>query len=309
MHKNPKQVKRLVGRLAVEGVHFYLHVDQNCRIEDFTSIVPESDSVTYIKNRVESTWGDISIVDAVLNCFREIETDGQTGHCVLLSGQDYPLRSGEEIRDFLASHPENNFINIYPIPDPKKKSEGGGRERLISYTFDCRNPKDNRMKAKIQPRSMKPKTVLGFCRLMRYRRDVLPFACRAWLHRREYPKGLSECFNEMWMVLNMDAVKYLLEAWDEHPEYRDYYRYTHVPDETAFGAILMGNEKMRESIRSMLHYVCWERRNNGSPKTLGVEDVRTIIKKEDVLFARKFDEDSPALDYIDDEIEAGREDC
>jgi hypothetical protein len=59
----------------------------------------------------------------------------------------------------------------------------------------------------------------------------------------------------------------------------------------------------------MLHYVCWEGGNNGSPKTLGVEDVRTMIKKEDVLFARKFDEDSPALDYIDDEIEAGRENC
>lgn len=299
-----------MGRLAAEGVHCYVHVDRKCRLEDFASVMPESDGVSYIKNMVDCRWGDITIVDAVINCFREIDAEGQTGHCVLLSGQDYPLRGGEEIRDFLALHAENNFINIYQIPDPKKKSEGGGRERLISYTFDCRNPKDSRMKAKIQPRSMKPKTVLGFLRLMRYRRDVLPFACRAWLYRREYPKGLAACFNEMWMALNMDAVKYLLEAWEEHPEYREYYRYTHVPDETAFGAMLMGNEKMRASIRPMLHYVCWEGGVGGSPKTLGMEDVRKLMEEgRKLMFARKFEEDAPTLNYIDNEIETGRKDC
>ncbi len=316
-HKKPRQVKRLVGRLAAEGVHCYVHVDQKCRMEEFTDAIPESDSVTYIKDRVACRWGNLSIVDTILHCFREIAAEGQTGHCVLLSGQDYPLRGGEEIRDFLTSHADNNFINIYPIPDPKKKSEGGGRERLISYTFDCRNPKDGRMKAKIQPRSVKPKTILGFFRLVRYRRDVLPFACKAWLHRREYPKGLAVCFNEMWMALNMNTVRWLLEAWDGHPEYRDYYRYTHVPDETVFGAMLMANEEMRASIRPMLHYVCWEGGEGGSPKTLEMEDVRWLMgdgrwkmeEGREVMFARKFEEDSPALDYIDDEIEAGREDC
>ena len=304
----------------MEGVHCYLHVDRKCRIEEFKDTIPESDQVTYIKNRVDCRWGDISIVDAVFNCFREIVTEEQTGHCVLLSGQDYPLRDGEAILDFLASHPENNFIDIYPIPDPKKKSEGGGRERLISYTFNCLNPKNARMKAKIQPRSMKPKTIIGFYRLLRYRRDALPFACKAWLHRRCYPDGLAMCFNEMWMALNMDAVRYLLEIWDQHPEYREYYRYTHVPDETVFGAILMANEKMRKSIRPMLHYVCWEGGVGGSPKTLGMEDARWLMEErrwkredgrgmmEEVMFARKFEEDSPVLDYIDNEIEAGRED-
>ena len=122
------------------------------------------------------------------------------------------------------------------------------------------------------------------------------------------------------MALNMDAVRYLLEIWDQHPEYREYYRYTHVPDETVFGAILMANEKMRKSIRPMLHYVCWEGGVGGSPKTLGMEDARWLMEErrwkredgrgmmEEVMFARKFEEDSPVLDYIDNEIEAGRED-
>ena len=320
VHKNPRQVQRLVSRLAEDGVHFYLHVDQKCRIEDFTSIIPEIDHISYIKNRVDCRWGDVSIVDAIFNCYREIDAEGQTGHCVLLSGQDYPLRGGEYIRDFLESHPDHNFINIYPIPDPKKKSEGGGMERLISYTFDCRNPKNKRMKAKIQPLSVKPKTILGFFRIMRYRRDILGFACRAWLHKRGYPKDLAMCFNEMWMALNMNAVEYLLEVWNQHPEYRDYYLYTHVPDETVFGAILMANEKMRESIRPMLHYICWGGGKNGSPKILGMEDVRGMIERlragelcsgmeeSGMMFARKFGEDDKVLDYIDDEIEAGRED-
>lgn len=88
------------------------------------------------------------------------------GRFILLSGQDYPLKSPENIRTFFEQHENNDFMSVYPIPDFKKASEYGGGERLISYTFDCRNPRDPRMKAKIQPLSLRPVTYIFFLKFL-----------------------------------------------------------------------------------------------------------------------------------------------
>lgn len=302
-HKEPRQLSRLVSRLRSDEIHFYIHVDKKCNIEDFTRVLPEDESTFYIKDRKDCRWGDLSLVEAVVTCYREIVKRKDEGFCVLLSAQDYPLRSPEYIKNFFDRYAKHNFINIYPIPDPKKKSENGGLERLISYTFDCKNPKDPRMKAKIKPLSLRLKTIGGFVRMIRYRRDLLPLAIKLYFVKRKYPEKLTKCFNEMWVALNYDTIVWLLKILDAHPEYWEYYRYTHIPDETMFGAILYADENVRNTLRPMCHYICWEEGEYGSPKTLDMKDVENIKKAMDrnsqIMFARKFIHDTDILDYID----------
>jgi len=302
-HKAPEQLLRLVLRLKSQDAHFYLHIDKKCNLGEFMRVLPENTNLTYIADRQDCRWGDLSLVDAVLACYREIVAQKSEGVCVLLSAQDYPLRGQTYIKEFFEQHENQNFISIYPIPDPKKKSENGGMERLTSYTFDCRNPKDARMKAKIQPLSLRLKTIGGFLRLAMYRRDLLPFAIKAYFKKRQYPKGLAKCFNEMWVTLNYQTVKWLLETIDRHPEYRAYYQYTHIPDETMFGSILMADEQMKKTIRPMCHYIRWEKGQDGSPKTLSMGDVdsmkKAMLENPQIMFARKFEENTEILDYID----------
>ena len=303
VHDKPKQLLRIIKRLDAEWVKFYIHVDARSNINSFFEEIPADDHIHYISDRQACYWGDLSLVDAVLAGYREIVKEGNEGFCVLLSGQDYPLRTPEYIKNFFEQHANENFISVYPIPDPKKKSENGGEERLISYTFNCLNPKNARMKAKIQPLSLRLKTLGGFVRLAMYRRDLLPFAFKAYFRKRKYPEGLAKCFNEMWVALNDQTVKWLLNTIDCHPEYREYYRYTHIPDETMFGAILMGDETMKKSIRPMCHYIRWDGGQFGSPKTLSMDDVNDIEiamqENEGILFARKFEQDSEILNCID----------
>lgn len=305
VHKSPKQFCRLVNALYSSDSSFFIHIDKKCNASEFKRLVAERDNVHYVsdENRIDGVWGDLSLVDAALACMRLMLVSGVTGHAVLLSGQDYPLRSPRYIQDYFDSHQDCNFINIYPIPDPKKASENGGLERLVSYTFDCKNPKNSRMKAKIQPLSTRLKTIVGFVRLLRYRRDILPLAVKLYFKKRTYPASLSKHFNEFWCALNIDAVKKIISSFDENREIREYYKYTHIPDETAFSSILLKDAESEENIKPMCHYIDWDVSNGGSPKTLTELDIPKIKAemnaKPYIMFARKFDEESKVLDEIE----------
>lgn len=308
VHKSPYQLLRLIARLDAEWVHFFIHVDKKCNITTFKEILPENERIHYVSDeeRIDGGWGDLTLIDAALACMRLAIKSNATGHCALLSGQDYPLRTPRYIKDYLDSHIDCNFISIYSIPDPKKKTEKGGYERFVSYTFDCNNPSDPRMKAKIQPLSLRVKTLLGFWRLLRYRRDILPVAICKYFQKRIYPHNLAQTFNEFWCVLTIDAIRFLIETWEGRPDLREYYKYTHIPDETLFGSILCTNRNFKENIKPMCHYINWEKTHDGSPKTLGEEDwedIELLLKEHDhILFARKFEENAPVLNLIDKEI-------
>lgn len=305
IHKNPCQYQRLVKALEAPWVHFFVHVDKKCVMEDFVSMVPASENVHYVsdENRVDGRWGDLTLVDAALACMRLSLAYGFDGHCVFLSGQDYPLRSPLYIREFFDTHKEENFMSVYPIPDPKKASENGGMERLISYTFDCKNPGNPRMKAKIQPLSLRFKTALGFIRLLRYRRNLFFKGLKLYFKPRQYPSCLAKHFNEFWCALTVEAIKKIVESFDEKPEIREYYKYTHIPDETAFSSILLSDPNFEKSLMPMCHYIDWDVSNAGSPKTVELNDLcqikKELLSKPYILFARKFEENSRVLNEID----------
>ena len=305
VHKSPKQFCRLINALNSSDSSFFIHIDKKCDENEFKKLVAECGNVHYVpdENRIDGVWGDLSLVDAALACMRLMLASGTTGHAVLLSGQDYPLRSLEYIKDYFDAHRDCDFISIYPIPDPKKASENGGLERLISYTFDCKNPKDPRMKAKIQPLSFRLKTLVGFVRLLRYRRDILPLAAKLYFKKRIYPDSLSKHFNEFWCALTKESVEKIVDAFDSNPEIREYYKYTHIPDETAFSSILLKDAESGENMMPMCHYIDWDVSNGGSPKTLNELDIPKIkaemSAKPYIMFARKFDEESRILDKIE----------
>jgi len=306
VHKSPRQFQRLVRALDAPWVNFFIHVDKKTPIDEFKKLVPEKDNLHYIedKNRISCVWGSDLTMCASMACMRMALEKGTEGHFVLLSGQDYPLRTPTYIRNYFESHKDYNFMTVYPIPDPAKVSENGGYERLISYAFDCQNPKDGRMKAKIQPKSLRLKTILGFLRLLRYRRDLLPLAIKLYFKKRAYPKSLAMHFNEFWCTFNKEAVQKLINVYDKNSEIREYYKYTHIPEETAFSSILLANPEFEKTLMPMCHYIDWTSTKNSFPKTIDESDIPKIKiemnNKPYIMFARKFEENATVLDLIDD---------
>ena len=306
-HKNPQQLKRLVSRLITDNITFYIHVDAKCDINDFFQILPPNQNIYYVDDahRVNGRWGDISLVKAAFQCMKLVINQKRNGMCVLMSGQDYPLRTPEYIKAYFEQMKGYNFMSVYPIPDPKKKSEGGGYERFISYTFDCHNPNNPRMKAKIKPYSLCPKTIVGFLRLMRYRPKLLPFACKCYFKKRKYPQELSMTFNEFWCALDTNQINKIITTIETNPSIMKYYQMTHIPDETLFSAILCKNPAFKEKLKPMCHYIDWETNCSGSPKIFHSEDLgklKSVLKDNNILYARKFDEDDAVLDQIDNQL-------
>lgn len=117
-HKNPAQLKRLIHRLNSVGNYFYVHVDRNCPIEQFEREIDEKDNIFFLRDQQRKTvvWGDFSMVEATLNALLQLKKDRRKGYCILLSGQDYPLKSSADIAKYLSQNNGTHFIDFFNFP-------------------------------------------------------------------------------------------------------------------------------------------------------------------------------------------------
>lgn len=90
------------------------------------------------------------------------------------------------------------------------------------------------------------------------------------------------------MNLTHDAVSYILEYTNNHPEYLKRFRFTHCADEIYFQSILLNASFSKHCENNTLRYFNWSK-GPEFPRTLRMDDLNDIIQS-DALFARKFDE-------------------
>jgi hypothetical protein len=279
-HKNEMMVKRLVDRLDDDASAFFLHIDLNSDIKGFREIFRNNPHVRFLK-RERTGWGTFALVTATLNAMRVVQ-GGDYEKVILLSGQDYPIKSNEEIDQFFQTSPYNIFMDHFPLPNHRKWGPGGGMYRVNKYFFGLSFVK--RMMAKTA-------NFMGI---------VFPFT-----KRKELP-GMKPFSGSQWWAMDMRAVNYILEYVDSHPEYIRYHQHTFAADEIFFQMILLNcpDESLRKNIaNNNLRYMKWKSESIAHPEVLGVSDVESI-SDSGALFARKFDPsvDSDVIDVIDDKF-------
>lgn len=131
-HKNPKQINLLLERLNHPDIDCYLHIDKKA---DFADKIIHRENVFVLpdEQRVSVEWAQISQVTATLNLLNTAVASARGGYDYywLISGQDWPLRSVEEI---LCNITEKTLFNI----GVARISESTFRITLIKeikYTF------------------------------------------------------------------------------------------------------------------------------------------------------------------------------
>src|SRR5215831_2771948 len=106
-HHLPIQTIRLVRRLAGPDSRFLIHWDRRSPDDDLRAILKE------LKHKCDVTplprhacyWGAFSIVAATLEGIDVACADPRGfERLILLSGQDYPIKSRAAIKAFFASH-------------------------------------------------------------------------------------------------------------------------------------------------------------------------------------------------------------
>lgn len=283
-HKAPQQLYRLVSRLNDGASEFFIHIDKKVDITPF-EILKEFGNIVHFTERFDATWGGLGTIMPYLSGMKAIKNASRKfDRALLLSGQDYPIKSNEEINEFFQNSPHSVFVDYFPIPNFKKwpGQNRGGLYRVDKYYFGT-------------------KWYQFFCsKTLNLLSSFIPFL------RRKMPNGMKPYTGQTWWNLDMYAIEYILDYHEKHPEYLHFHRNTFVADEL-FVPMIIGNSKDQRLLSSIENsekrFTIWEKANSAHPKILRSSDI-SAIKASGDLFARKFDAavDEEILDLIDDQI-------
>lgn len=279
-HKNAPQVNRLVERLDDKLSHFFIHVDLNTSIEEF-KILMESKRNLYFVDRVATPWGGFGLVQATLNGMMAVKkTRNEFDIISLLSGQDYPIKSNEEINSYFESSAHSVFIDYFSLPNYGKWRSGGGMYRVDKY-------------------------FLGLSKSDKYTAKALNFLGRFIPSvRRNPPEKLNYFAGSQWWSIDMYALNYILNYVRNNPQYKNFHKHTFASDELFFHTILL-NSKDNRLLASIsndnMRFMKWTSSLNAHPEMLLQQDLESISESS-ALFARKFDttKDAKILDMIDE---------
>jgi len=304
-HRQPQQLAKLVQALSTPNSRFYIHIDGKTELAPFEAALSKHANVVILQKRCVTAWGDISIVRATLYAMEKAMEEERSGHVVLLSGQDYPLRHKREIERFFETHADVDFIKCFPLPFTGW-SENGGMERTTHY-------KINRSAAKYDyvlfPSVYEPDFSWKKClqQLKVFPRLKRLYILSLVVRKRKFPAYAQLMGGAQWWALTMPTCRQILHFLQQHPGYLIYHQHSLIPDEFFFQSILYSlPNKEQKKIEDMLTYINWERDVDEPPVTFNAADLNELLQQKDCLFARKFDVDVDAqiLNLLDKSIAA-----
>ena len=275
-HTNPQLIARAIGTLSFDDCAFFIHVDKKSGIEEFSRLA--RGNVFFIEPRIPVYWGDFSQIEAILRLLGQaMNGPGNYDYFVLVSGSDYPLRSGKYVNAFFQENRGLEFISSVKVPN---EAAGKPLSRINKLWI--------------------PKT-----------HPVRRFAVRALgklgLAERDYRKYLGHLepyAGSEWWALTRDACQYALQFVESHANVTGFFKNVCAADEAFFQTIL-GNSEFQSRMRRNLVYDDWSDRGSSpammSDRHIALFESQQKVSLDDVygrgeaLFARKFSDGHLAL--------------
>jgi hypothetical protein len=271
-HKNPEQLERLIVAMKHPMFDLYIHLDKKTDIKAFNHLT-EYDNVFFIQNRIECNWGGYSFVKAILNSVAEVLSSGLNYQFInLMSGQDYPLKTADEIYRYLSDNLNMSFI-AYERVDHSWWEHAVSRYKFYHFT-DCK--------------------LMGRYILQKITNKLMP--------RRKFPLDLTlyGSTNSSWWILSADAAQYLVDFIKDNAKLKRFMRFTWGADEFLITTIIMNSPFKDRVINDNLRHIDWSF-GGSHPKVFAKNDLNDLVKTNK-YFARKFDIniDKEILDLIDE---------
>jgi Core-2/I-Branching enzyme len=272
-HTLPDQLCRLVNRLDQREVRFLVHIDRRSADAEWRAArrnLARNDRVTLLPRRRcrRSTFGQVAAPLAALGWLAT--QSAVFDYAILLTGQDYPVKSHEVIARTLARSGRTWFLHAFPMLDAA--------------------------------RSDWPVTEVH-----RYR-DHHFWLMGRHFHvplKRRIPRGLEPFGGSAYWALPREACRFITEFTEANGDVVSFFRHVYEPDEIFFQTIAM-NSPVRGRVASIegphclgVHYIDWPV-GDEHPKILDMSDL-PALNSTPALFARKFDMsiDRDVLDALD----------
>ncbi|HJV19819.1 MAG TPA: beta-1,6-N-acetylglucosaminyltransferase [Sediminibacterium sp.] len=272
-YTNPQQTERMIRRMQDPKFDFYIHVDAKLPVSSH-AYLEEIPNVYLIKNRIKVQWAAYSTIQAEFNSIKEILESGRSYDFVsLMSGQDYPIKSIPEIKQFYAARRGKLLLKY-------RKFEGEWEE--------------------------------GMLRVSRYFLTDFKFKGQHFLERvlnnllpnKQLPGGMKFYGSSMFWSLSPDVLVYVLQQFTQNKKLVWFFKFCWAPDEFLFQTMIL-NSPFADRVINENAFYYKHLPNTPSPKVLALEDWEDI-KASDRILARKFDmiKSPEILDRIDAHIAA-----
>ncbi|TVX79122.1 beta-1,6-N-acetylglucosaminyltransferase [Peribacillus simplex] len=258
-HTNSEQVNRLIESLDDENIDFFIHVDQK---SDILKNITVKDNVFILRKRIDVQWGGFSQVEATLELLKAIKCkDEEYAYVHLISGQDFPIKSKDDIQQFFRETGGSQFIEYVDFPS-------NFLNRVEVYYPKFFFGRGGKIK----------KIIRGV-----YNRGVM----KTFFKRRtNYLPTLY--YGSSWFSITSDCVDYILNFIDKNNEFYNFFKNSFCSDEMFFQTIILNSRFKEKVVNDNLRYIDWYKKGLASPKTLLLEDYSKLINTNK-LFARKFD--------------------
>ncbi|QKG55501.1 hypothetical protein GKZ68_01915 [Hymenobacter sp. BRD128] len=315
-HKNPEQLTRMIKRLDCPEARFYINIDIPVELAPFQAGLAENPRCLFFTGpqRLNTMWGHVNAVKAALVGIAQILADQRTGYTILISGQDYPIKSNIFVKEFYKKNYGINFIECFPLPVTSHTApnihgglareswihpeygSNGGMDRLNHYTFFLSTKREDNVSIPpifsrdfLSMRNMR-------CALGLLRRQ--PAIFRKLLSKRKFPSDLLPYGGSQWWALPYETIAFLNKYIKENPYFLDFNDFTLLSDEIFFQTVVANNFKR---IAPPVAYVNFTRPTGPWPATFVATDVDELVEST-CLYARKFDQDQDRkiLDTLDE---------
>ncbi len=214
-HKNPDAVTAQVKMLTAHGDSVVVHVDKSAAASvgvPLKAAFGKDASVAFAKSE-SCGWGEWSLVQASLNGLRKaLATYPDATHYYLISGDCWPIKSAETIRDYL-THLDKDIIESADFFESDFIKTGLKKDRLIYRHFF--NEREDKKLFYAMYEAQK------FLRL-----------------ERELPKGLKMRIGSQWWCLRRKTAEAVAAFTRERRDIMRFFKTTWIPDETFFQTLV-----------------------------------------------------------------------
>jgi hypothetical protein len=269
-YRNLGQLARLVRRLHEGGDEIVVHVDKKTDDGAYSGLLGSFDGIASVHflERHTCHWGGFGHVRATLKGIRELRRrEVDYDYLILLTGQDYPIKSNAFIHAFFEENRGKSFMAYNALPTPSW-SPRGGLDRI------------------------------EYWHLRLYGKHLrLPW-------KRRFPSGLRPFGGGAYWCLSRECIDLVSDFVAARSDAVDFFKHVDIPDELFFQTVIMNSELRHAVVNDNLRYIDWTR--GVRPAVLDVRDFERL-RASRKLFARKFDvhHNGEILDLIDRELLSG----
>ena len=226
-HNEFHMLKKLLIELDDERNDIFIHIDKKTahpNEEDIASVVTKS-RVTFIPRR-RIYWGHVSIVKCELELLKKA-INGNYHYYHLLSGNDFPIKTQEEIHEFLDKQ-DGEFISCH-----KNGDNGDLFLYKIRYYFPLLRYVGKGYRAE---RGLRGRLLLTFGQ---WQDDLLRFQEKLGADRCKKDKDITPYKGDQWFSITNAFARFIVS---KEKEILKRYRLTNGPDEFFIPTLAMNSE-------------------------------------------------------------------